>query len=251
LVTYDDGDATPLLTDENGRLIVSIAGGTSESAIFTDDSAFTVGTDKIKAIGALANESSPDSVDEGDIGIPRMTLDRKLLIRVVGATDSYRWNIDSNGYGPIDIASQSLTAVKISANSSANSATNPIYVKLTDVASSYEIHYYNTVANVAKNSTGTIQYDIPAASGKTFFLKSIIASASDATKVTIEIKSNGGSAETKAVAFSSGDDLTKQLFFDPPIEVVETGAGEYVKIIIRNDGNQAMDVYGTIIGYLQ
>jgi filamentous hemagglutinin len=62
-----------------------------------DDAAFTPGTDDVYPIGAMADETSPDSVDEGDVGIPRMTLDRKLLTRVVGATDTSRLEVSTAG----------------------------------------------------------------------------------------------------------------------------------------------------------
>lgn len=45
----------------------------------TDDGAFTPGTDKVLAMGAFADETATDSVNEGDIGIIRMTLDRRLI----------------------------------------------------------------------------------------------------------------------------------------------------------------------------
>lgn len=46
----------------------------------TDDSAFTVGTHHVAPVGYLADESSTDSVDEGDVGAARMTLDRKQIV---------------------------------------------------------------------------------------------------------------------------------------------------------------------------
>jgi len=75
LPTYTDGDVVIPQYDSKGRQIASI-----ELNDYTDDAAFTVGTDKVLAFGALADETTPDSVGEGDIGIPRMTLDRKLHI---------------------------------------------------------------------------------------------------------------------------------------------------------------------------
>lgn len=51
-----------------------------DSAAHTDDSAFAVGTSEVLAAGFLGSETSPDSVDEGDIGTPRMTLDRKIIV---------------------------------------------------------------------------------------------------------------------------------------------------------------------------
>lgn len=51
-----------------------------DDTIFTDDAAFTPGTSKVSAVGFQADEASTDSVDEGDIGCPRMTLDRKVIV---------------------------------------------------------------------------------------------------------------------------------------------------------------------------
>ena len=45
-----------------------------------DDTAFTVGTTRVVPAGLLADETATDSVDEGDIGISRMTLDRKAIV---------------------------------------------------------------------------------------------------------------------------------------------------------------------------
>lgn len=57
-----------------------------DDAVFTDDAAYTPATSKLIVIGAQADEDSTDSVDEGDAGALRMTLERRL--RVVAAQDS-------------------------------------------------------------------------------------------------------------------------------------------------------------------
>jgi hypothetical protein len=49
-----------------------------DDCIFTDDAAYTPGASKLAVVGAQADEGSTDSVDEGDAGALRMTLDRKL-----------------------------------------------------------------------------------------------------------------------------------------------------------------------------
>lgn len=46
----------------------------------SDDAAFTPATSKILPAGFFADESSTDSVDEGDGGAARMTLDRKVIM---------------------------------------------------------------------------------------------------------------------------------------------------------------------------
>lgn len=45
-----------------------------------DDAAFTPGTSKIAMVGFQADETATDSVDEGDGGAARMTLDRKQIV---------------------------------------------------------------------------------------------------------------------------------------------------------------------------
>lgn len=55
---------------------VSQIGGTN---VNLDDSAFAVGVDAVLPTGFLADETATDSVDEGDTGIARITLDRKQI----------------------------------------------------------------------------------------------------------------------------------------------------------------------------
>lgn len=69
-----------------------------DDPVFADDAAFTPATSKVHVIGAMADETSPDSVDEGDVGAPRMTLDRQLRTTLgatsVGTNMSVARNID-------------------------------------------------------------------------------------------------------------------------------------------------------------
>jgi hypothetical protein len=299
--TYTDGDAVPFLTDANGRLLTTTS--LSIGYEFTDDSAFTVATSKVAAVGMLADETAPDSVDEGDVGIPRMTLDRKQLMVIVDpTTDANRLAIDASGRitsningtvtvtatdldirdlthvsdsvkigdgtdflaidasgnitvnvngtvtvsaTDLDIRDLNLTqdAVRVSANTTANSETNPIWVKLTDVASASEVSNYDTSASVAVNATDNHDYTVV----NTFYLKSVIAAASGAMKLEVQV-GPVATLVTKAVFFTSGAKPTEQIFFDPPIEVPNTSTGT-VRVIRRNDDNQAMDVYSTIVGY--
>jgi hypothetical protein len=54
-----------------------------DDAIFTDDtSTHTPATTKVMGIGMVADDTSTDSVNEGDIGMPRMTLDRKQVVHM-------------------------------------------------------------------------------------------------------------------------------------------------------------------------
>lgn len=77
-LTPVDGDYVPLRTSSTGALHVNVASG--GIAGIADDAAFTPGTSEVLPIGCQADETATDSVDEGDIGCPRMTLDRKQIV---------------------------------------------------------------------------------------------------------------------------------------------------------------------------
>lgn len=91
--------------------IVNDAAVELAAALFVDDAAFTPATSQVLAVGFEADETSPDSVDEGDVGAPRMTLTRKIwtvlgaptgelgaTVRDTGSSDSLNVAItDSSG----------------------------------------------------------------------------------------------------------------------------------------------------------
>lgn len=105
-VAISDGTDT-LAVNADGSINVTLVGTSFPSQ--TDDSAFTIATDAVSPMGALADETTPDSVDEGDVGLVRMTLDRKLLTRIVGATDANRLDVDASGNIGVTDAGGSLT----------------------------------------------------------------------------------------------------------------------------------------------
>jgi hypothetical protein len=86
-VTVVDGGAS-LTVDNGGTFQTQESGGALtalqllDDTVFADDVAFTPGSSKVSAIGLVADETATDSVDEGDIGAPRMTLDRKQITTV-------------------------------------------------------------------------------------------------------------------------------------------------------------------------
>ena len=133
-------------------------------------------------------------------------------------------------------------SIQVSANSSVNSASNPIFVQVTNGIISGEVNDFNTGAAVAAAGTSNHDYTVVTA----MKLKSIICSASGKCKFTVQV-GPVASLVTKAVAFVTPTDPTVELFFDPPIEVPTTSTGT-VRVIRTNRENQAQDVYSTIIG---
>lgn len=102
-----DGDYQPLITDGSGRLHVNVGNTVTvgshavtnagtfvvqengaaltalqviDNPIVVDDAAFTPATTSVSMAGFQADETATDSVDEGDAGAARMTLDRKQIV---------------------------------------------------------------------------------------------------------------------------------------------------------------------------
>lgn len=102
-----DGDYSTLNVDANGRLHVNVGNTVTvaahavtnagtfavqvdgsaltalqliDNASIADDAAFTPATTGVTMAGFFADESSTDSVNEGDGGAARMTLDRKVIV---------------------------------------------------------------------------------------------------------------------------------------------------------------------------
>ena len=79
--TESGGNLQELRVDGDGHLQVDIvSGGASGGTSSVDDSAFSVGSGSGTPMMGLADETATDSVDEGDVGVVRMSLDRRLLV---------------------------------------------------------------------------------------------------------------------------------------------------------------------------
>ena len=146
-----DGDYVPLRVNDEGRLWIAGDISVTPEDVHVDDAAFTVGTDNVGAIGALADETAPDSVDEGDIGLLRMTLDRKLLTRVVGSTDANRLEINASGRAEIDIAS--FTGV---------TPANPLPVEVQSGTGGTAVNDNQLDTAVAQGAGSAVDHDVAA-----------------------------------------------------------------------------------------
>jgi hypothetical protein len=136
---HDSGNS--ITVDNGGTFAVQVDGSALtalqliDDIVFVDDAAFTPGASKVAAIGLQADEGSTDSVDEGDIGAPRMTLDRKQITtpqpHTAGGLAISR---------DIDLDNGTLTVVKNAPGqvygwTITNTTTAVVYVKFYDATS--------------------------------------------------------------------------------------------------------------------
>lgn len=91
-----DGDLDPGQTTAANSLPVAIASDQATNKV--DDAAFTPGTSLVTMVGAEFDDSSPDSVDEGDAGAIRMSANRNLYVRIRDNAGNERGlNVDASG----------------------------------------------------------------------------------------------------------------------------------------------------------
>lgn len=105
-----------------------------------DDAAFTPATSKIVMAGFEADETATDSVDEGDGGAARMTLDRKQIVNVQPHTAGGLSTFMASGSDGSSILTNAAQAIKASAGQ-----IYGYYIYNPNAAATF-VHFYNTAA---------------------------------------------------------------------------------------------------------
>jgi len=129
-----DVDVLTLPTLANVTTVATLTNITNWGNI-VDDAAFTPATTRLSVSGYFADETATDSVDEGDAGAARMTLDRKQIVTTYAHAAG-----GSTPYKLVSAATTNATSVKASAGtvymitaSNVNAAVR--YLKLYNKAS--------------------------------------------------------------------------------------------------------------------
>lgn len=86
------------MDDTNDAVRVNVVAGSGGGVSHTDDAVFTPGTSAVVPAAGLFDDTLPDSVDEGDAGILRMSANRNLYVRIRDNAGNERGlNIDASG----------------------------------------------------------------------------------------------------------------------------------------------------------
>jgi hypothetical protein len=133
-----------------------------DKVALADDAAFTPGTSNVNMAGFQADETATDSVDEGDAGAARMTLDRKQIVTLqphtAGGLSIFRSLDLDETEEDVKTSAGCLYKLRIT-----NRTTSIRYVKL----------YNDTAANVIVGTTAPLD-TIPVPAGGSADLATVI-----------------------------------------------------------------------------
>jgi len=225
------------------------------------------GTWNIATVTTLTGITNDVSIDDGGNSI---TIDNSTLAVVGGGTEATALRVtianDSTGVITVD-GSVTVTATDLDIRDlthvagkdsvqvgdgteilliNADGSINVVQTNVTVITG--EVHDYDTASAIASDATDNHDYSVTGAGTlSTFILKSVIVSGSGNIKFEVQA-GPVGSLATVAVGFLTGrQGDTKQLFFDPTVEVPVTSTGT-VRVIRTNRQGAATDLYSTIIG---
>ena len=111
-----------------------------DNPVLVDDAGFTPATSSVMMAGFEADEGSTDSVDEGDAGAARMTLDRKQIVTVQPHTTGGLSTFMASGSDGSTILVATAQAIKASAGQMYG------YYAYNPEAAVTFVHFYNTAA---------------------------------------------------------------------------------------------------------
>ena len=123
----DGGTQTVTLADDDPAVLALAA---LAGAIIVDSAAFTPAVDSVAMAGFEFDDVAPTAVQEGDGGAARMTSNRSVHMVMRDAAGNERGlEITASGGAEVDIATQTLTAVKVSKDAAVNATGNRMWVK--------------------------------------------------------------------------------------------------------------------------
>ncbi|RLB63800.1 MAG: hypothetical protein DRH08_10575 [Deltaproteobacteria bacterium] len=201
----------------------------------------------------ISDGTSSATIDASTNGLETVIVNEDVLVSEgTAATKGFQISLDdgtdsvfaqANVTGDLKVTLDTET-VQISADSSANSASNPIFVEVTSGGSSgLEVCDYDHAVDTAADGSTNHDYAVV---GTEFLLQHVDVACSGASKFEIQVGPIAGLV-SKMVAFIPRHGGFECCIFQPAIIVPATGTGT-VRIIKTNRENQTNDLYSSILG---
>jgi len=132
---------------------------TQSTASIVDDAAFTPGTDRILMMGATADETAPDSVNEGDGGALRMSLNRNLYTVLRDAAGNERGaNINASNQLSVSVDNTATVNINSMPNEGQQTMANSISVAISSDQSNVPVSQA-TASSLNAQVVGNIAHD--------------------------------------------------------------------------------------------
>lgn len=146
-------NAGTFLVQENGSALTALQ--KIDDPVLVDDAGFTPATSSVMMAGFQADEASTDSIDEGDAGAARMTLDRKQIVTTY-----------AHGAGGASVATGTIAATKTDIGTANTAGTVLGWYIYNPNASVAYVQFFNTQASGVTLGTTAPVYSlgIPATS---------------------------------------------------------------------------------------
>lgn len=213
--------------------------------LVADDAAFTPGTSQVVPIGALADETGSDQVDEGDIGAPRMTLSRVLRVVLSSAAGADLTSLGVAGQAahgaavagnPVRIAGRARTS-----DVTAETNDDTVDALFDELGKQITLPYAipsRWLDGITAAITGTSDTSVIGAQGASTFINltwALVINSHATVGTVVELKSNT-TVRVRGYAAAAGGGFVVR--FNPPVKLaanvalnaanVTTGANTYV-----------------------
>jgi hypothetical protein len=159
-----------------------------------------------------------------------------------GATDAQTLRVTANQGTPNTAAN--AWPISITSGGAANSATNPVFVTVSDVVGT-PINIYTDSASVAAKASVNVDYTVSA--GKTFYTDQIWATASGLMKIQVEYETAAGSGTFNTFWVGFNSTATPNILIPVPNEKTQV-TGARIRLVVQNLDQAAMDLYTTLSG---
>ena len=208
---FENGKRIDQQCDANGKLKTTAAGGGGGTSA-TDNAAFTPGTDAVTPTGFMFDDVAPDSVNEGDVGVGRMSANRNQYVTIRDAASNERGlNVDANGEIGVSAIRSALPAgTNAIGKLSANSGVDIGDVDVTSVIPGTSATNLGKAEDAAHSSgdTGVAVWakrtDTPAASGADGDYVTVNSDAAGYLYVTPRSSGSTGAAPPDRASYSAG-----------------------------------------------
>lgn len=198
LVTGPVTNAGTFAVQESGAALTALQ--LIDDTVYTDDAAFTPATSKVLGIGFMVDDTGTDSVDEGDIGAPRMSADRVAYFQGAVAHDA------ADSGNPVKVGGKAVNAEPTAvANADRANFITDLVGKLITLPYANPENFVSGTTAAMTGTTSTQLIAAPAAGLRNYITQIIVTNSHATVSTFVTIRDgDGGTVLYQAYALAAG-----------------------------------------------